>query len=272
MLIPLFPNDSFFFPSLSSPVFPGLYMYMFSQRKKQLGTKRAPPPVVGIQWPVDAKGVRSSSLTGQTALAVSMVDADPNAAAACLRERNWRFGYGKHFVRNVELSCRDEATCLAIARKGLDHLHSTFEFVRGDRTLSLADAMREYTGSFADTVTITGKGVRMEEYVVPYRTAPYPRVSPLVDLKGEKLKEQLNKWVEKGSIEPSARDAIAAVVDHPEWRDLSDKYFVLLGAGSGAFSGIWGREGKGGDGRESEGEAQRRAVGWTLVEATWAEG
>jgi hypothetical protein len=97
--------------------------------------------------------------------------------------------------------------------------------------------------------------------------------SPLVNLKGEELKKQLDAWVAKGTIEPrygrggaqgkgglagtllrqsglpglmrlrrllgSARDAIAAVVDHPEWVDLSKKYFVLLGAGSGQVLLVW---------------------------------
>lgn len=32
----------------------------------------------------------------------------------------------------------------------------------------------------------------------------------------------------------SARDAIAMVSENKKWLDLRDKYFVLLGAGSGA--------------------------------------
>jgi len=44
--------------------------------------------------------------------------------------------------------------------------------------------------------------------------------------------EQLNQWARYGTIEPSAADAIEQVVRNPEWVDLSDRYFVLLGAGS----------------------------------------
>ena len=42
----------------------------------------------------------------------------------------------------------------------------------------------------------------------------------------------MNKWVEYGTIEPSAGSAIINCIDNPGWTDLSDRYFVLLGAGS----------------------------------------
>ena len=42
-------------------------------------------------------------------------------------------------------------------------------------------------------------------------------------LKGEKLKQQLREWASYGTIEPSACDAISAVVDNHQWLDLSDK-------------------------------------------------
>jgi hypothetical protein len=51
-------------------------------------------------------------------------------------------------------------------------------------------------------------------------------------LKGQALKDQVKKWVDYGTIEPSAGEAIIGCVDNPKWCDLSDKYFVLLGAGS----------------------------------------
>ena len=35
---------------------------------------------------------------------MSLVGVDPEAAAAVFQERNWRFGYVKHVVKNVEVS------------------------------------------------------------------------------------------------------------------------------------------------------------------------
>lgn len=51
-------------------------------------------------------------------------------------------------------------------------------------------------------------------------------------LTGQKLLDQVDKWVSYGTIEPSAGEAIKDASMNAGWRDLSDKYFVLLGAGS----------------------------------------
>jgi hypothetical protein len=54
-------------------------------------------------------------------------------------------------------------------------------------------------------------------------------------LSGLRLKQQVQKWVEYGTIEPSAGKAICECVDHPEWLGTNffkQRYFVLLGAGS----------------------------------------
>jgi hypothetical protein len=51
-------------------------------------------------------------------------------------------------------------------------------------------------------------------------------------LRGEQIVAQLKQWVAYGTIEASAGDAIAAVVRNKTWPDLSDLYFVMLGAGS----------------------------------------
>jgi hypothetical protein len=51
-------------------------------------------------------------------------------------------------------------------------------------------------------------------------------------LSGQALLDQLTEWEKYGTIEPSAGAAIRAVAQNPNWMDLSDAYFVLLGAGS----------------------------------------
>lgn len=51
-------------------------------------------------------------------------------------------------------------------------------------------------------------------------------------LTGKALEDQVDEWVSYGTIEPSAGAAIKDVSQKGEWRDLSDRYFVLLGAGS----------------------------------------
>ena len=51
-------------------------------------------------------------------------------------------------------------------------------------------------------------------------------------LSGEKLLNQLKEWEKYGTIEPSVTEAIKYLLDNPNVTDLSDKYFVLLGAAS----------------------------------------
>ncbi|CAN0134854.1 unnamed protein product, partial [Phaeothamnion confervicola] len=51
-------------------------------------------------------------------------------------------------------------------------------------------------------------------------------------LESRDLQQQVRQWVEYGTIEPSAGEGLLAVSADNRWRDLSEKYFVLLGAGS----------------------------------------
>ena len=220
------------------PLFPGLYLHMVAQRKKVIGARKPRPPMTeGIQFPADAKtGKRSTSATGQAVFAASVFNADPQAALRCAKERSWRFGYEKHVVENVRISCRDTETCLSVAKSGLDFVYDNFEFVRNGESMSMRQAMDTITDTFPDSLTVEGTGSRPEEFGVPYRRKPYPatgsRNNPLETLTGEDLKQQLDAWAAHGTIEPSARDAIKRVVDNKGWTDLSDKHFVLLGAGS----------------------------------------
>jgi hypothetical protein len=43
---------------------------------------------------------------------------------------------------------------------------------------------------------------------------------------------QLDDWVARGIVEPTFRESVGAVVRHPDWLDLSDQTFALLGAGA----------------------------------------
>ena len=51
-------------------------------------------------------------------------------------------------------------------------------------------------------------------------------------LRGTSLLRQLDDWVRRGIAEPSFAEAVGAVVRTPEWLDLSDHWFGLLGAGA----------------------------------------
>lgn len=143
-------------------------------------------------------------------------------------------------MNNVEVSCKSKGNALRIAQQGLDAAYDLFEFKRGDQVMPYAKAMTKgtVTASF-QTHQIQGNGKTSEDLQVPYGGGKYqgaPYYLGLKDktvLQGLALKEQLTKWVEYGSIEQSAADAIAMVATKKgEWLDLSNHYFILLGATS----------------------------------------
>lgn len=223
------------------PGSPFMFMHMVKQRGKSFkarkegkdGDKKPAPPSAGVDFPLDPKtGQRSTTVVNQGAIAASSRAVDPAAGDAAAKERNWRFGYAKHVVKNVELCCKSNAACMKAAQAGLTYLHEQFEFVEGDKTMSVAEAMKTVKGTF-HTHVIKGTGTRPKDFQfnVPYQKFDTKKVK---DLKGEELLQQLNKWCTEGKIEPEARDGIAAMVKNPEYhgKALQDKYFVLLGAGS----------------------------------------
>jgi hypothetical protein len=111
-----------------------------------------------------------------------------------------------------------------VANAGLDFLHKSFEFIRDDQTYSLAQGMAKFKEGTFETGCIKGKLPQTKRVLeVPYNGKV---------LQGEALKTQIDKWVRAGVIELSCGASLQQVVDTNEWLDLSDKYFVLLGASS----------------------------------------
>lgn len=128
----------------------------------------------------------------------------------------------------MQLSFGSPAKALAAADAGLKAAADLFEFHDGaGGVMSVAEAMKKVGGTF-QTGVIKGQKAKPSgaaaELEVPYKG----RV-----LKGQALLDQLQAWQSYGTIEPSAADAIAAVVRAGgKWVDLSDRYVVMLGAGS----------------------------------------
>merc|ERR1719271_2370183 len=88
--------------------------------------------------------------------------------------------------------------------------------------MPLASAMAKFTAPKFETKTVRGEG-RRERYAVKYDGKI---------LQGQALDTQVEKWLSKGCLELSAANALCRVNAKGEWSDLSDKYFVLFGAGS----------------------------------------
>jgi len=191
--------------------------------------KRPSPVVDGLSWPVTGQGedgepLRSTQETGKNILAAALAAVDEEAAQKVRSERGWRFKYKKHFVKSVEVSAATPSAALKVAKAGLDYMYDHFEFLRDGKRYVLREALNELTGSFA-TGHIQGSKPKPAhfELEVPYMGKV---------LKGDELHKQLDKWVRGGVIELSCGASIGQVARSSPWLDLSDRHFVLLGAGA----------------------------------------
>ncbi len=206
---------------------PFMILNMVGNRKsafKKRFAKPAPPPR-GISFPVDDKGERSSTNVNKEILAAAVGSVNLEKAEKIRSARGYRFTYVKHLVGLVEEQCKSPEDCLKIAQAGLDKAYELFEFIAPDGTaVSLKEAMAAKNSEKFHTGFVRGEGPKDATGLeIPYKGKT---------LKGEELKAQVKKWVDYGTIEPSAGEAIIGCVDNPKWCELSDKYFVLLGAGS----------------------------------------
>ncbi|CAK0810305.1 unnamed protein product, partial [Prorocentrum cordatum] len=118
------------------PGSPFMVWNMWVTRKrsfKKLAASKAPKQAVaGVVWPLTKAGDRSSTATNRGILATA-VAAGPGGAEAAekvRKEKNWRFGYGKHFRAHVSRCLESADGCLAMARAGLASAQEEFRFVR----------------------------------------------------------------------------------------------------------------------------------------------
>lgn len=139
--------------------------------------------------------------------------------------KGWRHKYNRYIVKSVEMGLQSPTAALAMSKAGIKHMHDNFDFVRDGKSMKFSEAMRTIKGSF-ETGTVKGSKSKPKagyEVEVPYGDKV---------LKGEELLTQIDNWVQKGTIEMSCGHAMSMAVRNPQWLDLSDSYFVLLGAGS----------------------------------------
>jgi len=187
-------------------------------------------PAEGIVFPLNDKGERSTTDAAKKVFASTFTAiGDDKTAQDLLAEKNFRYRYNKYIVQHVQASLKSPQAALNAANAGLNSLHETFEFVRDGKSLKLAEAMKSFKGSF-QTGFIKGKKSKgSSELSIPYKGG---------QLKGDELLQQLQRWAKYGTIEPDAAEAISMLSKNPTWLDLSNRYFVLLGAGSamGPFS------------------------------------
>ncbi|HYP22399.1 MAG TPA: hypothetical protein VEV43_02400 [Actinomycetota bacterium] len=167
------------------------------------------------------EGRRSSQAVGKAVFAEAAGSVDASLAASIERQKDWRKTYLSPVRKLVEAGAKSGKDALRIASEGLDAVHRNLVFAQGETETTLLDAVAGGGPETFDTGTVTGKGTRGREVVVPYRGT---------ELRGDSLRRQLDTWVSAGVIERSCAQAVTSVVENPEWLDLSGLSFVLLGA------------------------------------------
>jgi hypothetical protein len=178
----------------------------------------------GVVFPAAADGRRSTSALGRAVVADALRPADPAGALGAEHETNWRSGYLVHFRRLIEAGVASKQAWLAIARGGLDSLHTRMRVAApgGDEaglgSLLTAPAQHRFV-----TATVPGTGEAEREFALPYHGER---------LRGDALARKLDAWVTAGIIEPTCADAIRAVAAHPEWLSLPGQTVAVLGAGA----------------------------------------
>jgi len=182
------------------------------------------PQKNGIVWPLNEKGERPTTETSIRIWAKSFEQlGDEKATNAVKNEKNWRHGYVKHVIKHVELSLTDGDRCVKAAQSGLDAFYDEFQFIRDGNSMKLSDAMKIKGTKFHTAVIKGSKSKDNLKLEIPYKDKV---------LTGDDIIKQVNKWANYGTIEKSTAEAITKVVQNKTYVDLSDKYFVLLGAGS----------------------------------------
>lgn len=190
----------------------------------------------GVVFP-EVDGKRSTSALGRGVVADALRPVDPVGAQAAERETNWRQGYLTHFRRLVEAGLlQDGESAVDVARAGLASLHERMRATTLDGEVPL-DEVFASTSPALETATVRGTGQRSTELSLPLHGQR---------LRGDALRRQLDDWSARGIVEPSAAEAVRAVMANPDWLDLSDLRVVVLGAGAemGPLRAIlsWGGE------------------------------
>ncbi|MDQ3877557.1 MAG: hypothetical protein M3290_04305, partial [Actinomycetota bacterium] len=176
----------------------------------------------GVQF-AEVDGQRSSQRAGKSIFAEAAAGVDDGLARSIAAADQWRKRYVRHVRDLVAAGARSSKDALRIAADGLSAADRALCFATDDGDLSLREALELRSECTFQTREIAGTGPRVRELQVPYKGGL---------LAGDDLLQQLDRWQASGVLEPSCRSALEDVVRHPEWLDLSDRWFVLLGAAS----------------------------------------
>ncbi len=163
----------------------------------------------------------SSVATGRAIVADSVREVDPELAARIEHTDDWRHGYLTPIKDSVIAAAQHPESAVAMAAAGLASAHRRFQFSQDGHVGPLDTALNSH-GSLG-TATIRGRAAGETGFSVPYGG------QRLFD--GD-LRRQLDLWVLAGIAEPDFAESLNLLLDNPDWLDLSDLEFAVLGAGA----------------------------------------
>lgn len=179
------------------------------------------PSEQGVQFPLGVDGRRSTTAVGRAVVAAALRPVDVAGARAADQETAWRSDYLMHYRRVVEAGVGDARAAVTSARSGLAALLSQMVVGSGAAEVGLGDwAVGEQLPTSAELI---GEGEAETELTLPYRGSR---------LRGDALRRQLDDWAVAGVVEPTVREAVAVVLDHPDWLRLDGRTVAVLGAGA----------------------------------------
>lgn len=176
----------------------------------------------GIQFPL-VEGKRSSQRSGKQMFAAAVRAVSPELSEQIERTGDWRKRYLEPVRQIVELGATSAVSARRIASDGIAAERDTMVFERDGHTMSLQEAFDNPQSNHLSTVSVQGQGKRSAELEIPVGRET---------LRGDALRRQLDRWVDSGTIEPSCAEAVKLVIANPDWLDLSDLHFAVLGAAS----------------------------------------
>jgi hypothetical protein len=175
----------------------------------------------GVCFPAGGDGERSTSATGRAIFADCVRDIDPELAARIEHTRDWRSGYLTPLRDIIVSATSSSAAALSVAEQGLSSAHRRFRMNRGGVERSIGESMMVFTSPSFASVEVRGHAAREKDISIPYRGRR---------LFGSELRHQIDTWVRDGIAEPGFASAMHAVLDNPDWLDLSDVDLAILGA------------------------------------------
>lgn len=171
----------------------------------------------------EVDGRRSTTSTCRAILADAARPVDLELSARIEASGNWRREY-LSFLRELTELAADPQLALSVARAGLDSMRGNLVLEDDAGAAPLEQLFAEPpTRTALGTGEIRGGAAPASHLEVPYRGDV---------LHGDALGEQVDRWVERGTVEPSFGDAVMRVAEHPEWLSVPGRTVALIGAGA----------------------------------------